>query len=60
LKLRFQVKGQEYFLTFVEDERQWCVFAPTPAGMQRFSVYMDAANYERAGFLESGAGKGQR
>jgi len=45
--LRFQVKGQEYFLAFVEDERQWFVFAPTPQGMHRIPVYVDAVKYSR-------------
>jgi hypothetical protein len=40
--LNFQVKGQEYFLAFVEDERRWYVFAPNSQGMQRIPVYVDA------------------
>jgi len=53
-KLQFQVKGQDYFLTFVEDERRWYVFAPTPTGMHRIPVYADAAKWERIGILEKG------
>jgi hypothetical protein len=40
--LQFEVNGQAYFLAFVEDERSWCVFAPTAAGVRRIPVYVDA------------------
>jgi len=40
-QLQFEVKGQPYFLAFVEDERKWYVFAPTPAGVRRIPVYVD-------------------
>ena len=46
-KLQFQVKGKDYFLAFVEDERRWYVFAPTAQGVHRIPVYLDAAKYER-------------
>ena len=45
--MQFEVNGQSYFLTFVEDERCWCVFAPTASGMRRLPVYVDAATHER-------------
>jgi hypothetical protein len=51
--LRFEVKGQEYFLAFVEQENRWYVFAPSPTGMQRMPVYVDAAKYERAPALRT-------
>jgi hypothetical protein len=54
LKLQFQVKGKDYFLAFVEQEKRWYVFAPTPQGVHRIPVYVDAAKYERAGILENG------
>jgi hypothetical protein len=41
-ELQFEVNGKEYFLAFVEDERQWYVFSPTPNGMHRIPVYIDA------------------
>jgi hypothetical protein len=44
--LQFQVKGQDYFLTFVENERRWYVFAPTPQGVIRMPVYADAPKQE--------------
>ena len=46
--MRFQVKGQEYFLAFVEDERRWYVFAPRLDGVQRIPVYVDAPRYDAA------------
>jgi hypothetical protein len=52
LKLQFQVNGKDYFLAFVEDERRWYLFAPTPQGVERIPVYQDAANYDRIGILE--------
>jgi len=52
--LQFQVKGKDYFLAFVEDERRWYVFAPTAQGVHRIPMYVDAAKYERAGILENG------
>jgi hypothetical protein len=45
--MNFQVKGQEYFLAFVEDERRWFVFAPTAQGVQRIPVYVDAPGPQR-------------
>jgi len=45
-KLNFQVKGQEYFLAFVEDERRWYLFVPSEQGMERFPVYVDVAKYD--------------
>ena len=52
--MNFQVKGQEYFLAFVEDERKWFVFAPGTEGVQRIPVYMDAAKTERSAVFEVG------
>jgi len=39
--LRFEIKGKEYFLAFVEDERRWFVFSATPQGLHRIPVYVD-------------------
>ena len=50
-ELQFQIKGKDYFLAFVEDERRWYVFAPMAQGMQRIPVYVDAVKYEKAGML---------
>jgi hypothetical protein len=46
--LRFEVKGQEYFLAFVEDEGRWYVFAPTAQWIRRIPVYVDAPSFGRA------------
>ncbi|PYV82383.1 MAG: hypothetical protein DMG93_12090 [Acidobacteria bacterium] len=53
-KLQFQIKGKDYFLAFVEDEKRWYVFAPTAQGINRIAVYIDAVKYEKAGLLEEG------
>jgi hypothetical protein len=50
--LQFEIKGQEYFLAFVEEERRWYVFAPGAQGMERIPVYQDAPKQERSGLLE--------
>ena len=56
--MQFQVKGQEFFLAFVEDERRWYLFSPASGqqGLQRIPVYVDAPIKERADFsvLEGG------
>jgi len=50
--VQFQVKGQDYFLAFVEQEKRWYVFSPTAQGINRIPVYVDAVEYERAGILD--------
>ena len=45
--MQFQVRGQEYFLAFVEDERRWYLFAPNADGVQRMPVYVDAPKNEK-------------
>jgi hypothetical protein len=50
--LQFQIKGQDYFLTFVEDEKRWFVFSPRPQGTLRLPVYVDAVKYAHAGLVE--------
>ena len=51
--MQFKVKGQDYFLAFVEQEKRFCVFAPTQDGVRRIPVYVDGVKYERAADLES-------
>jgi len=41
--LQFEVNGQKYFLAFIEEERRWYVFAPSPSGLNRIPVYVDAS-----------------
>lgn len=50
-ELQFKIKDQEYFLAFVEQEKRYYVFAPTPEGMHRIPVYVDAVKYEKPGSL---------
>ena len=50
--MQFQIKGQDYFLAFVEQEKRWYVFSPTAQGINRIPVYVDAVKYERAGILD--------
>ena len=50
--MQFQIKGQDYFLAFVEDEKRWFVFSPRTQGMLRLPVYVDAVKYAQAGILD--------
>ncbi|HXZ42192.1 MAG TPA: hypothetical protein VEG68_15710 [Terriglobales bacterium] len=50
--MRFEVKGQEYFLAFVEHENRYFVFAPTADGMQKMPVYVDAVKWKMANSTE--------
>ena len=50
--MQFQIKGQDFFLAFVEQEKRWYVFSPTAQGINRIPVYVDAVEYERAGILD--------
>lgn len=52
--MNFQVKGQEYFLAFVEEERKWFVFVPGTQEVQRIPVYVDAPKTERPSAFEIG------
>ena len=51
-KLQFQIKDQEYFLAFVEQEKRWYVFAPTPQGVHRIPVYVDGVKWGAPVVLE--------
>jgi hypothetical protein len=39
--MQFQVKGQEYFLEFIDEERSWFVFTQIGDGLQRIPIYVD-------------------
>jgi hypothetical protein len=54
--VQFKVKGQDYYLTFVDDERRWVLFAPSPEGMMRIPVYNDGVKYERGAVMERNTG----
>jgi hypothetical protein len=49
--LQFRVKEQDYFLAFVDQEKRFYLFAPTPQGVHRIPVYVDAVKYEKPGVL---------
>jgi len=52
--LQFEVRGQKtYFLAFV-DERRWYLFAPSPQGVLRIPVYVDASAAEKLVLAEEG------
>ena len=55
--MEFEVNGHNYFLTFAEDERRWCVFEPTATGTHRIPIYVDVPKYDVIGILESGRHK---
>jgi hypothetical protein len=44
--LKFEVKGQEYFLALVEPENRYFVFAQTATGLERMPVYVDAVKWK--------------
>jgi len=50
--VQFQIKGQDYFLAFVEQEKRWYVIAPKPEGVRRIPVYVDAVTHERMRALD--------
>ena len=39
--MQFQVKGQEYFLEYIDEEHSWFVFTQVADGLQRIPVYVD-------------------
>jgi len=43
--MQFQVKGQDYFLAFVEAEKRFYLFAPTPQGLRRIPLYVDVMTF---------------
>jgi hypothetical protein len=45
-QLRFEVNGQIFSVSFVPEEGRWYCYAPTPTGMQRIPVSMDAATFD--------------
>jgi hypothetical protein len=41
VKMQFQVKGQDYFLEYIDEEHSWFVFTQSLDGLQRIPVYVD-------------------
>jgi len=50
--VQFRIKDQEYFLAFVEQEKRWYVFSPTPQGVHRIPVYVDLEKWGTPVILE--------
>ena len=50
--MQFEVNGKQYFLAFVEEERRWYVFSPSPQGIQRWPVYVDGPVAEKIALVE--------
>ncbi len=39
--MQFHVKGQDYFLEYIDEEHNWFVFTQGADGLQRIPVYVD-------------------
>ena len=50
--MQFRIKGQEYFLAFVEQEKRWYVFSATAQGVHRIPVYVDVEKWGTPVMLE--------
>ena len=50
--MQFKIKDQDYFLAFVEPDKRWYVIAPTPEGVHRIPVYVDAVTWGTPVMLE--------
>jgi hypothetical protein len=48
VEMQFQVKGQEYFLEYIDEEHRWFVFTQSGDGLQRIPVYVDSKKQDRA------------
>ena len=42
--MQFQVKGQDYFLEYIDEEHSWFVFTQAGDGLERIPVYVDGKN----------------
>lgn len=50
--MQFEIKGQNYFLSYVEEEGRWYVFSPTATGLNRIPVYVDAPGREKVVLID--------
>lgn len=41
--MQFEVKGQSYFLNYLDDEGRWILLRPSSAGIQEIPVEEDSA-----------------
>jgi hypothetical protein len=46
--MQFQVKGQDYFLEYIDEEHSWFVFTQAGDGLERIPVYVDGKKQDRA------------
>ena len=44
--MRFEVNGQMFFVNFVAEEGRWFCYAPTPTGVQKIPVSVDASPFQ--------------
>jgi hypothetical protein len=51
--MQFQVKGQDYFLEYIDEEHSWFVFTQSFDGLQRIPVYVDGKKVRGAGGRKS-------
>ena len=51
--MQFQVKGQDYFLEYIDEEHSWFVFTQTIDGLQRIPVYVDGKKVRGASTRKS-------
>ena len=51
-EVQFRIKDQDFFLTFLEQEKRWYIFAPTVLGVHRIPVYVDAEKWGTPVVLE--------
>lgn len=47
VKMQFQVKGQDYFLEYIDEEHSWFVFTQAGGGLERIPVYVDGNSAKR-------------
>ena len=41
--MQFEVLGQQYFLKYLDDEKRWFLFRPSPNGIEQIPVEEDSA-----------------
>ena len=55
--MQFQVKGQEYFLEYIDEEHSWFVFTQSEDGLERIPVYVDGRSSKRNPKKQTGSQK---
>ncbi len=49
--MQFEVKGQEYFLNYLDEEGRWALFRPGPRGIEQIPVSQDSAQPHFGGVI---------